>query len=74
MDEMQNRILIRSMTDHVEAIQSLVDESRARITHPSMAGPVLKLMVEYLLSEIDHHSIQLLSDMDQIKQSLKESL
>lgn len=73
MDEMQNRILTKSLTEHAEALQILVAESRARLVHPSMAGPVLKLLVDHLLSEIDHHSIHLLADIDQLKQSMKES-
>ncbi len=59
---------MRSLQEHSEAIQRLVDETRSRITHPTMDGVVLKTYLLNLFEDIDHHSMNLLVAAQELRE------
>ena len=61
---------MRSLQEHSEAIQRLVDETRSRITHPTMDGVVLKTYLLNLFEDIDHHSMKLLVAAQELRESV----
>lgn len=70
MDEVRFGQAMKALEQHSEMLQRLVDEARARITHPSMEGVVLKSLLISALEDIDYHSMRLIMAAQELRESV----
>lgn len=61
---------MKALEEHSAMVQRLVDETRARITHPSMEGIILKSHLINAMEDIDYHSMHLVMAAQELKESV----
>lgn len=70
MDEVQFAAAMRGLKEHADALQLLLDEARSRFTHPAMSGTVMRVAIDGMLQDMEHHTLRLVIAADSLRESV----